>query len=178
MSFQFKVRPKENQHEECEKEIALLKGFNLALEKENESKNIERQAMEAEIERLTRLEREWKDKGLLSNSRTSIYENHEYLELKQNYLDVKGKYEKTLLENSTLTTKLISAEVSQSRLVSLQDEKTRLNEVIRALEAKLSSLEGKIVGYEREVSELRTRQTSSVTISRQQQAEAGRSEEL
>lgn len=49
MSFQFKVRPKENPHEEFEKEISLLKGYNQALEKENESRNIERQAMQAEI---------------------------------------------------------------------------------------------------------------------------------
>ena len=139
MSFQFKVRPKDNPHEECEKEIALLKGYNQALEKENESRNVERQAMQAEIERLTRLEREWKG-GVSSSRVVSVSENHEFVELRQSYLDVKSKYEKTLLENSTLTTKLISAEVSQSRLVSLQDEKTRLNEVIRALEAKLASL--------------------------------------
>lgn len=100
------------------------------------------------------------------------------MELKQSYLDVKAKYEKTLLENSTLTTKLISAEVSQSRLVSLQDEKTRLNEVIKSLETKLAALEGKVVGYEREVTELKTRQSSSVIISRQQQSEAAKIEDL
>jgi hypothetical protein len=39
MTFQFKVRPKENLHEECEKEIALLKDYTRAIERENESRN-------------------------------------------------------------------------------------------------------------------------------------------
>lgn len=60
----------------------------------------------------------------------------------------------------------------------MQDEKTRLNEVIKSLEAKLSSLEGKVVGYEREVTELKTKQSSSLIITRQQHAETSKIEDL
>jgi hypothetical protein len=49
MTFQFKPRAKESPHEECEKEMTLLKDYNKALEKENESRNEERKALQAEI---------------------------------------------------------------------------------------------------------------------------------
>lgn len=54
MTFQFKTRPRDNPHEECEREMGLLKEYTKALEKENESRNEERKALQAEIERLLR----------------------------------------------------------------------------------------------------------------------------
>jgi single-stranded DNA-specific DHH superfamily exonuclease len=86
MTFQFKSRTRETLHEECEKEMALLRDYNKALEKENESRNEERKALQEEIERLQRHEREWKERGAVGKSTVVVAsESREYVQLKEQY---------------------------------------------------------------------------------------------
>jgi single-stranded DNA-specific DHH superfamily exonuclease len=105
MAFQFKTRTRENAHEECEKEMGLLREYTRALEKENESRNEERKALQAEIERLLRHEREWKQatggigsggisSGGISTGKSLLVvgEGREQTQLREQYSELKSKY--------------------------------------------------------------------------------------
>lgn len=142
MTFQFKTRARDNPHEECEREMGLLKDYTKALEKENESRNEERKALQAEIERLLRHEREWKQGGngvSVVNGKGPLLvvsESREHTQLKEQYSQLKSKYEALLLENSSLTSRIITQDYS-SRPPSFDAERTRFTENIRTLEGKI-----------------------------------------
>ena len=131
--------------------MGLLKEYNKALEKENESRNEERKALQAEIERLLRHEREWKLGGNGSNAVNGgnavngkgplllVSESKEHMQLKEQYSELKSKYEAMLLENSSLTSRIITQDYS-SRPPSFDAERTRYTENIRTLEGKVTLL--------------------------------------
>ena len=74
--------------------MQLLRDYNQALEKENETRNSERIVMQAEIDRLSRLEAQWATR---SSSSFSVISSQEYISLKQEYSEFKIKYDSLFL---------------------------------------------------------------------------------
>jgi SMC interacting uncharacterized protein involved in chromosome segregation len=68
--------------------------------------------------------------------------------------------------------------VNSSRLVTFENERTRLNEVIKSYEVKFAALESKIISYEREISELKRKQQSSSAFVSQNSSEIAKIESL
>lgn len=123
MALQFRQKNNDNSPEDLQKEIKLLKDYNAALEKENDSRNEERKVLHAEIDRLLNIEKQWKSGTTVNinikESKEYIEIHQQYIHIQQQYTEIKNKYDLLVIENYNLSTKNKPTENTESRITLL-----------------------------------------------------------
>lgn len=123
MALQFRQKNNDNSPEDLQKEIKLLKDYNAALEKENDSRNEERKVLHAEIDRLLSIEKQWKSGTTVNinikESKEYIEIHQQYIHIQQQYTEIKNKYDLLVIENYNLSTKNKPTENTESRITLL-----------------------------------------------------------
>ncbi len=123
MALQFRQKNNDNSPEDLQKEIKLLKDYNAALEKENDSRNEERKVLHAEIDRLLSIEKQWKSGTTVNinikESKEYIEIHQQYIHIQQQYTEIKNKYDLLVIENYNLSNKNKSTENTESRITLL-----------------------------------------------------------
>lgn len=123
MALQFRQKNNDNSPEDLQKEIKLLKDYNAALEKENDSRNEERKVLHAEIDRLLSIEKQWKSGTTVNinikESKEYIEIHQQYIHIQQQYTEIKNKYDLLVIENYNLSTTNKSTENTESRMTLL-----------------------------------------------------------
>lgn len=123
MALQFRQKNNDNSPEDLQKEIKLLKDYNAALEKENDSRNEERKVLHAEIDRLLSIEKQWKSGTTVNinikESKEYIEIHQQYIHIQQQYTEIKNKYDLLVIENYNLSNKNKSTENTESKIALL-----------------------------------------------------------